>query len=236
VAALALGGVVLWCVARPAYARWIWWNAPSSQQLASRVMRAEPWLSDPAEWWTMDLLRRERWMWESSAEAMYWSARAVEVHPGSARLWSQFGRVRGRIAQEIGPWEDVVEGARAGFRRACELEPRLPWYRLQWAQFERAMGERERALQLTQRALAEEPNFVRGWLLLARLQLDLGDRERAAESFKRAERAARLAGGRSLKGYERDLLAAPSFQVRELRRELSQPADGQSESPAGGIE
>jgi predicted Zn-dependent protease len=192
-------------------------------------VRAEPWLSEPAEWWALDLLGREAWSWENAAEAMYWSGRAVSIHPGSARLWSLSGRVNGRVAQELGAWEDVVEGAREGFRRACELEPRLPWYRLQWAQFERAMGEPDRAIELALRALADEPNFVRGWLLLARLQLDLGRREQAAESFEHARASARLARGRLLKGYEQDLLIAPPFQVRELSRELRAAGDGGTE-------
>jgi tetratricopeptide (TPR) repeat protein len=176
----------------------------------------------------LDLLRREEWGWQDAAEAMYRSGRAVAIHGGSARLWSQYGRVNSRVAQELGPWEDVVKGARAGFRRACELEPHLVWYRLQWAQFERAMGEHERAVELTLRSLAEEPNFVRGWLLLARLHLDSGRREQASEAFERARVAARLARGRLVKAYERDLLMAPSFQVRELSRELYPPASGGS--------
>jgi hypothetical protein len=227
-AALAVGGLILWSVARPAYAQWLWWGQPSSVELADRVARAEPWSSEPSEWRTRDLLRRERWTWEEAAEAVACSRESVAVHPGSARLWSLYGRIHGRVAQELGIWDDAVEEARVGFRRAGELEPWLPWYLLEWAQFERALGEHERALELCVGSLSREPNFVRGRLLRARLYLDLGRRDLAAEAFRRAENAARLGSGRSLKGYERDLLFAPRSQVNELRRLLGTAEAGPS--------
>ncbi len=226
-AALALAFALLWSVATPALARHLWWSGPSTAALAERVQRAEPWFSEPVEWRVDELLARPRWSWAEAAEAISWGRRAVELHPGRARAWSALGDVHTRVAAELGPWPDALDGAREGFGRATALEPHLPWYWARWAAFERSVGELEEARRLVDRALAEEPRFVRGWLLEARLALDRGDLPEAAASFERARAAALEGRRRSLTDYERDLLLAPAWQVEDVARSLTH-AEGHS--------
>jgi len=163
-AALATAFVVLWSVATPALARQLWWSGPSTATLAERAERAEPWYSEPLAWRVDELLARPHWSWPEAAEAISWSRRAVEVHPGEARAWTALGDVHARVASDLGPWPDALDGARQGFGRATALEPHLPWYWARWAAFERSVGQLEEARRLVDRALAEEPRFVRGWL------------------------------------------------------------------------
>jgi hypothetical protein len=224
VAGLALGFAVLWSVATPALARRVWWSGPSTAALADRAQRVEPWYAEAVQWRVDELLARPRWTWQEAAEAISWSRRAVELHPGAARTWSALGDVHARVAVELGPFPDALDGAREGFGRATALEPHVPWYWQRWATFERSVGQLEAARRLVGRALGEEPRFVRGWLLEARLALDRGDAPGAARSFERARIAALEGRWRSLSDYERDLLRAPSWQVHELAAELAAPA------------
>ena len=92
---------------------------------------------------------------------------------------------------------------------------------LQWAAFERSVGRVDESERLAERALAEEPNFVRGWLFLARLELDGGDLEIARTAYQRASAAAELAQTKTLTQYERDLLWAPAWQVEEVAASLA---------------
>ena len=223
-AALAVGFVVLWGVARPAYARWVWWQEIPDDEVAVRAMRAEPWLSEPAEWVVRNRLAAPSWNWETVAEILVWSRRAVTVHPGSARIWSEDAKVGARIANDFGPWPDALERARNGFERAVELEPHLPWYPLQWASFERSVGHTDEARELARRAVTNEPNFVRGWLFLARMDLDDGDVGSARLAYQRAADAAALAATKLLTRYERDLLRAPRWQVDEIAADLGEAA------------
>jgi O-antigen ligase len=222
-AALAMVFAVLWSVATPALARQLWRSGTSTAALAERAERAEPWFAEPLEWRVDELLARPRWSWQEAAEAISWSRRAVEVHPGGARAWSALGDVHARVAAELGPWPDALDGARQGFGRATALEPHLPWYWARWAAFERSVGQLEEARRLVDRALAEEPRFVRGWLFRARLALDRGDEAEARASFERARSSALEGRRRSLSDYERDLLRAPPWQVRELAAALAVP-------------
>jgi hypothetical protein len=225
-AALALAFAVLWSVATPALARRAWWSGPSTAARAERAERAEPWFSEPLEWRVDELLARPEWSWPEAAEAISWSRRAVDVHPGRAQAWSTLGEVHARVVAELGPWPDALDGAREGFGRATALEPHLPWHWARWAAFERSAGRLEEASRLVDRALAEEPHFVRGWLLRSRLELDRGDGAAAAASFERARTSALAGRGQSLSDYERDLLRAPAWQVEELAAALARPAAG----------
>jgi O-antigen ligase len=222
-AAWAAAGLVLWGMAQPAYARRIWWSDRSSEALASRAVGAEPWLTEPARWRVRDLLRRSRWSWMMAGEALHWSERVVTVHTANAGVWSERALVNARIAGELGPWPDAVDGARAGFRRATELEPHLPWHWLRWAQFERSVGDLDEAARLARRALVEEPRFVRGWLFLARVEADRGGQEQARLAVEQARTTQRLVRWRLLSDYERDLTRLPRWQLRELERELAGP-------------
>lgn len=227
--ALSGAGLVIWGVVQPAHARHLWWSGPSSAELAHRILRAEPWLPEVAEWRTRDLLRRSRWTWSDSAEALQWSRWATHIRRGSASVWSDFGLVNAKIVAEHGTWPDAVEGAREGFRRATALEPHLPWHWLRWAQLERTLNRMDAAQALAARALAEEPRFVRGWLFLARVELDMDRPDAARDALARAVAEFERARWRLLSGYERDLVAAPRWQLRELSRDLGASSGDTSE-------
>ncbi len=218
--ALATAGLVLWGMVQPAHARWLWWSRPSSSGLARQTLRAEPWFAEAARWRTRDLLRRQEWSWEEAAEAMAWSRRSTGLHSASAGAWSESGLVNARIVEQLGTWPDVVAGAREGFRRATTLEPHLPWHWLRWAQLERTLGRLAEASELAARSVEEEPEFVRGWLFLARVEMDLGDGTAARNALERAREASQRARWRLLSEYERDLVELPGWQAAQLQREL----------------
>ncbi len=222
-AGLAMAFLVLWSVAQPAFARVVWWNGRSTDELAVRAQRAESWLSEPGEWVVRDRLLGPAWTWETAADTLDWSRRTVAIHPSSAELWSEDAKVSARVVNEFGPWPDAVERTREGFRRATELEPHLPWYWLQWAAFERSLGQMNEARRLAEESVVEESHFVRGWLFLARLELDKGDFESARVAYQRASDAANLARTKLLTAYERDLLRAPQWQVEEIADRLANP-------------
>ncbi len=220
-AGLAMAFLVLWSVAQPAFARSLWWSGRPTDELAVTTLRAELWLSEPGEWVVRSRLAAAEWTWETAAETLDWSRQMVTIHPGSALLWSEDAKVSARVVNDFGPWSDAVERARQGFGRATELEPHVPWYWLQWAAFERSMGREDEAKRLAERAVAEEPNFVRGWLFLARLELDAGVHGAAGSAFLRARQASELAGTKLLTPYERDLLRTPGWQVEEVAASLA---------------
>jgi hypothetical protein len=82
------------------------------------------------------------------------------------------------------------------------------------------MGRSGEARRLAERAVAEEPNFVRGQLFLARLALDDGDSSSAVAAYGKARAAHELGGSRPLTEYQRDLIRAPAWQVEEIGRIL----------------
>ena len=220
VVGLAFSFIVLWGVVQPAWARWIWRSGGPDPVVAARTMRAEPWFDAPLEWQTRELLKQGQWGWETVAEATAVSGEAVRVHPGAARLWSNRGMVHARVVAEFGPWPDSVNGAREGFARAIELEPHQPWSFLEWARFERNLGNGDDAVNLVRRALDEEPHTVRARLFLARLELDRGEVEAAREAYDAAVESVRLRTRLDLNAYERELLSAPTWQFLELAEAL----------------
>jgi hypothetical protein len=220
VTAAAVAGLVLWGLAQPAYARLLWTGRPSSPELAQRVLRAEPWLAEAARWQSLHLLDRPSWTWQQAAEALHWSTRAVRLQASSAGAWSELALVNFRLVEDLGGWGDAVERARHAFGRATALEPHLPWHWLSWAQFERVLGNRDEALRLAERAVEEEPLFVRAWLFVARVELDRGRAEAAGMALDRALEAHERARWRKLSEYERDLTRLPSRQRDQLLGEL----------------
>ena len=213
-------GVILWGMVQPGYARSLWWSQPSSVRLFRAVLRAEPWFAEAAQWRSRDLLSQPRWTWQEAAEAVHWSRRATRYHGASARVWSEYGLVYAKITEDLGGWPDAIEGAREGFRRATQLQPHLPWHWLRWAQFERGLGELEESSVLAERAVGEEPKFVRGWLFMARLELDMDRPDAAREAVARAVAASEFARWRLLSEYESDLTRMPSWQLHQLQGEL----------------
>lgn len=219
-ATLLFAFVVLWGVVQPAWARWLWRSGASDQVAVERATRAEPWFDVPLEWRVRDLLKRQSWTWEIAAEAISRGRRAARIHPGAAGTWSILGMVHARVVTDLGPWPDSVEGARDAFTRAVELEPHQPWAWLEWARLERNLGHTDDAVSLVRKALQAEPHAVRARLFLARLELDRGDHGAAREAFTRARESAGLWKRRGLSVYERELLAAPGWQFREIEEAL----------------
>lgn len=224
--AVASAFALAWTIATPALARAVWSGGPPSAERAARAQRVDPWFADPLAWRVDALLAEPGWRWEDAAAAISSGRRSVDLHPGSARAWARLGGVYGRVAAELGPWPDVLAGARASFERATELEPHLPWYWLRWALFERSIGQLDEAEELARRAVAEEPDFVRGQLALARIALDRGEPTAARLAYERAREAAALGRRRDLTGYERDLLAADAWQVEQVAGLLAEAAGG----------
>jgi len=220
VRAAVVAYVVLWGMVQPAWARWLWRSAGQSVAQVDRSMRAETWFDAPLEWRTRGLFHGPSWTWEDAAEALARSRRAVRVHPGAARSWSDLGLVQSRVITDLGSWPDAIEEARNAFGRATELEPHLPWSWLEWARLERTLGNPDRARILVRQALSEEPHTVRAWLFLARLELDAGRVEEALDAFEHAQTSIELDRRPGLNGYERELLAAPSWQLQELEDQL----------------
>jgi hypothetical protein len=218
--ALAAALVILWGIVQPAWARWVWRSHEPSAQSAARAHAAEPWFSAPLDWRVRALVAEETWSWELAAEAIALAGEAVRVHPGASRLWLNLGQVQYRTASELGPWPDAVEGARAAFARATALEPLQPWGWLEWARLERGLGQLDEAAALARRAAAVEPNAVRAHLFLARVELDRANIEQARVALREAKEAAALRMRPGLTAYERELLAAPAWQLRELEEAL----------------
>jgi hypothetical protein len=217
---LVFSFVVLWGVVQPAWARWLWRSKGPEAVLVSRTTRAEPWYDAPLEWRSRYLLRKDLWTWDTAAEAIAVSGKAVRIHPGAARLWSVNGMIHARVVTDFGPWRDSVDGARKAFGRAVELEPHQPWVWLEWARLERNLGLTDNAVGLVRKALDEEPHTVRARLFLARLELDRGDTAAARDAYDTALQSVRLRTRLDLNAYERELLSAPAWQIRELGEAL----------------
>lgn len=219
-AGLVFAYIVLWGVVQPAWARWLWRSGTPDGELVARSLRAEPWYAVPLEWRVRDLVSLETWGWTTAAEAVSSGERAVQIHPGAARLWSILGLAHARVVTDLGTWPDSVDGAREAFARAVELEPHQPWAWLEWARLERNLGHTSDAVGLVHKALEAEPHAVRARLFLARLELDRGDFDAAREAYSMAVASARLRSRKGLSSYERELLSAPAWQYREIGQAL----------------
>jgi hypothetical protein len=76
-------------------------------------------------------------------------------------------------------------------------------------------GDRELALRWTRRALDEEPNTVRAWLSLARLEAEAGRVEACRAAAAEGVERSRLARRSGLTEYELELLRAPSGELSD---------------------
>ena len=212
--------IILWGIVQPAWARWLWRSHPVDAALVERVMDAEPWFDEPLEWRVRSLLDRTAWTWPTAAEALARGREAVRIHPGASRLWLLLGQVHYRNVTELGPWPESAAGAREAYRRASELEPHQPWPWLEWARLERSLGDLDESARLARRALSAEPHAVRARLFLARVELDRGDARRAAEALESATESIALRRRSGLRPYEKELLAAPAWQFKEIAEAL----------------
>ena len=218
--ALAAGGITAWALVQPAWAQWLWWHSEPSAGAVVTAVRSEPWFSQPMEFRVENLLAEGQWTWAQASEALEWSRRNLEVQPGSARAWSRHGRVNARIVNEFGAWPATVQSAREAFGYAAVLEPRLPWYPYSQALMERSLGNLERALRLASHSVELEPAFVRGRLLVSRLELDGGHLHAARRALDRALTSRNAAEPRVWTAYHRDLIRCPEQHLRALKREL----------------
>lgn len=224
-AALVVGGLVAWALVQPAWAQWLWWHSEPLPGAVVKAIRAEPWFSQPMEWRVENLLEEPQWSWAQASEALEWSRRSLEIQPGSARTWSLHGRVNARIVGEFGVWPETVENARTAFGQASTLEPRLPWHPYSLAMMERSLGNLERALRLASHSVELEPAFVRGWLLVSRLELDGGNLEAARHAFESSLVIRDTNEPRVWIGYHHDLIRCPEWQVEALKQELKMSND-----------
>jgi len=220
VAAVVVAYIMLWGIVEPSWARWLWRARPPDVALVERSLRAESWYEVPLQWRTRDLVRQESWTWEAAGEALARSRRAVRIRPSSAALWGERGIVQARVVTDFGPWPDSIEGARESFERATELEPHQPWHWLEWARLERYVGDLGTAVKLARRAIEAEPHAVRAWLFIARLELDRGQVEEARLALGEARDSAALRARTGLNSYEKELVSAPEWQIRELEEAL----------------
>ncbi len=73
---------------------------------------------------------------------------------------------------------------------------------------------------MARRALAAEPHAIRARLFLARVELDRGNMRSAREALESAAASTVLRKRAGLTTYEKELLAAPMWQFREIEEAL----------------
>jgi len=215
------GFVMVWLTAwglmGPALARWISPLGEVSTADVERVLRVEPWYPEIAVRRVRGLLAQpDSWSWEAAAEALSWARYASDVQPGRARRWADLGQVHIRVLTDLGGTDHDVVAARRALERACQLDPHLPWHWLERARLERILGFHREAAGLARRAIQEEPNTVRAWLMLGRLELERGRMAEARAALLEAMTRAELAGRSGLTAYELELLKAPEGQIEFL--------------------
>ncbi len=218
--ALAVTGIAAWALVQPAWANRQWLSNAPTPEAVERVVRIEPWFSDPMSFRLEALLRLPVWTWEEASEARYWSDRLLEVRSGAASSWAQRGTIDSRVIAELGAWHATIAEARNAFAVAASLEPHLPWYAHRQALLERSLADVELARGLAVRAVELEPDFVRGWILVARLELDRGNVLAARVARSKALEAAEKGRRRARTGYQFALLDHSPAQLQGLAREL----------------
>ncbi len=231
-AVVVLSWLTAWGLLTPSYARLLWSHGESRTEDVVRALRAEPWFSTaPAQRAQLLLQDPSSWDWSIAGEALQWAQAAVRTQPGLARRWADLGRVHLRIITDLGGTEHDVQAARLALERACDLDPCVPWNWLELARLEWRLGNLESASRLIRTALDSEPNTVRGWLFLGRIELARGRLNEAGHALREAERALDLADRPSLSEYERELLFAPTSELKWLRQRVG-PASTDNQSSA----
>ncbi len=225
VALRLLGGLsvlllIVWALVAPEAGRALLLRSPVGEARQAVHRLAPLWDAPFAEAALASLHDPEPWTWMRAATAIDFAGRAVRLHSGSARNWRTLAECLARGVREVSPAPATAARAEAAFARATRLDPHTPWAWLGWARLTRDRGDLSRAAALARRAVEEEPSLVAGWLLLGRIALDSGRIGMARQAVE-AARAARVRGrGRLLSRYERELLAAPAWQFRQLEEQL----------------
>ena len=220
-AALVLIWMTLWGIVGPALARWIWHNGRPTTEQVVQTLRIEPWLSAAPAGRVGHLIADPAvWTWARAAEAVHWGRVAADVRPGAARVWADLGRVHLRVLTDLGGTDHDEVEARRSLRRACELDPHLPWHWLELARLERVLGNRDAAIDLAKRALESEPATVRGWVMLTRLFLENGELDKARSAMTEVEGFVEKSKHREYNEYERELLWVTDDTLEGLRSVL----------------
>lgn len=213
----ALGGLVVWGLATPALADRIWNGPRPNAEIVEQVIRVEPLYTQAPVGRVQELLRQKVWDWETAAEAIHWASYTAAWRSGDAKSWGLLAQAQARTALELGAGPHSIAAARSAYREARTREPYLPWYWYAAAQLERALGDLQTARSYVTRAVELEPNYVRGNLLVARLELDLGRVHAARSALERVHAILERAESRDLRSsYETELAACPSWQLRQL--------------------
>lgn len=227
VAALMAIWLTAWGLVSPALARLRSGANPVSTAAVDRTLRIEPWYAEPASRLVRDLLAQsDPWTWKTAGEALHWAEKASGAHPGLARRWADLAQVRIRVLTDLGGTDFDTQAARQALERACELDPHLPWHWLERARFERIIGSHREALRFIRRALEEEPNTVRAWLMLSRMELERGHMDASRAAMAEAGKRETLISRPGLTDYEREILEAPEVQMESLSRSLGDDRDG----------
>ncbi|MEE4272427.1 MAG: O-antigen ligase family protein [Thermoanaerobaculales bacterium] len=219
--ALVVIWLTAWAIVAPAAAKMQMASIPVSTAEVERLTRIEPWYDEPAAALVDRIIADPTpWTWESAAEGLFWAREAVRLHPGLARRWADLGKVHLRVLTDLGGTVHDVGAARSALAHAAALDPHLPWHWLERARLERVAGEHEAALRYVHHALEEEPNTVRGWLMLCRLELERGHVNVARQALEEATSRAKLGGTPGLTPYELELVALPRDAAAVLARRL----------------
>jgi len=218
-AAFSLLLLLVWALAAPEAARALL-ARPGDNPQPEVVARLAPLWAEPHFLEARRLLDGASWGWDEAARAVGAAEDGVRLHSGSPRAWRILAECLARAVRGLGPVAGTVDRAENAFRRATTLDPHNPWTWLGWARLERNLGRLERAEALARRAVAEEPSLVPGWLLAGRIALDRGRVEAARSALDGARAARDRARGHLLGRYERNLLLAPRWQLRQLEEQI----------------
>ncbi len=223
VAAVMVIWLTAWGLLSPALARLRSGANPVSTATVDQTLRIEPWYAEPASRRVRDLLAQsDPWTWDTAGEALHWAETATGAHPGLARRWADLAQVRIRVLTDLGGTDIDTRAARQALEKACELDPHLPWHWLERARFERILGSYQDASLYVRRALDEEPNTVRAWLMLSRLELERGRMDSSRAAMAEARKRETLISRPGLTDYEREILEAPESQMGTLKRALGE--------------
>jgi tetratricopeptide (TPR) repeat protein len=146
------------------------------------------------------------------SRAVMLNAEARRLNPREGRFLVFEAALWRRLSQLPGPWvPEAAAGARRLYEEALRLAPHQYQVPAILAEMDRAEGDRAGAVRRLEQALAEEPNFIRGRLMLAELLEEAGRAEEARQEREKATELARRFAGQPLSGgeYERELLALP---------------------------
>ena len=112
---------------------------------------------------------------------------AIRHNPHEAQFYMGLAELhRGMYRQKL-PIAQAASNALREYMRALEVEPFNPFMRATLATLYADIGEFDQAISVLQKAITDEPNFVRGHQLLGEFYSHLQQQSKAQEAFSRAE-------------------------------------------------